>query len=549
MAPIQRGWIGGYVDGIFGWKNGLPAESCNYTIDSIVIPLDGNVEIAADLYQPVDMKPLGTILVRSPYGLALRQSLGVARVFAARGYQVLKSSCRGTFKSTGEFDPARNEVADGHAIVAWMREQSWYTGSFATLGASYLGYVQWALLTDPPPDMKVAVIHTAPHDYGNFIWGAGAFRADMVAWADIMYRIENNSSRLALMVDLKLRNDYLGPVLSSVPLLGSIDQYFGGKTPVWLRKFLSTPDQTDDYWTPVRLGAGLENANIPILLTTGWDDVNVQAVIGHYETLAARGCEVALTVGPWTHFTAGGDNNMAETFSWIEKHLSRRIEEARKTQVRVFVTGAEEWRDLQKWPPASKPLELFLQPGEKLSQDQPTDAKATSTFTFDPSNPTPSIGGPMLFDSGSGRAADNSALGSRSDVLTFQTEALDQDTEILGRTSIELHHSTSHPYADVLVLMSEVDATGKSRSIAEKYVRLDASRKAGSLKLVLADCAHRFRKGNRIRVYIAGGSHPRYIRNLGSGEDSALGTTLQAVEHTVLHNATAISKLVLPVLS
>ncbi len=51
-----------------------------------------------------------------------------------------------------------NEIADGADTVEWLRHQPWFTGSFATIGLSYLGFTQWALLADPPPEMKAAVI-------------------------------------------------------------------------------------------------------------------------------------------------------------------------------------------------------------------------------------------------------------------------------------------------------------------------------------------------------------------------------------------------------
>ena len=76
--------------------------------------------------------------------------------YARRGYHVLLQSVRGTFGSGGEFVPMVNEIADAHDTVAWLRDQPWFTGSFATIGLSYLGFTQWALLTDPPPELKAA---------------------------------------------------------------------------------------------------------------------------------------------------------------------------------------------------------------------------------------------------------------------------------------------------------------------------------------------------------------------------------------------------------
>ncbi len=547
MAAVKRRLIGGAMDGFFGWKHSLPGETCSYTVERVLIPVAKDVDLAADLYRCVDAQPLGTILVRSPYGLSVEASIASARVFAARGYQVLHNSCRGTFDSGGALDPALNEPADGRAVVEWMREQPWYTGSFATLGGSYLGFTQWSLLADPPADMKAAIINTGTHDFGRWIWGSGALQSDILIWADIMNRLRTGASRIGLLVDVKLRKEYMAPVCSSVPLLDGVDKFYGGRAPEWLRQAISTPDQQDAHWALRRHEDVLQKADIPILLTTGWDDVFLDPVMEDYHALKARGCNVALTVGPWMHTGAGGVNTITETLAWLETQYSRRTENTREAPVRVCVTGAQEWRNLQEWPPATSPLELFLGPEKQLASERPKQPAANSSFIFDPETPTPSIGGPLIFDTGNIRNADCSALADRTDVLTFDTDVLEQDVEVCGKPTIELHHSTSHPDADLLAVITELDATGKSRSITEKYMRLDPARKPGMLSFTLSECAHRFRKGGRIRLHIAGGSHPRYIRNLGSGENPATGTTLQVVEHTVQHNVSSVSKLVLPV--
>ena len=85
-----------------------------------------------------------------------------------------------------------NEAADGADTVAWLREQPWFTGSFATIGLSYLGFTQWALLTDPPPEMKAAVITVGPHDLSATSWGTGSFALnDFLGWSDLVAHQED----------------------------------------------------------------------------------------------------------------------------------------------------------------------------------------------------------------------------------------------------------------------------------------------------------------------------------------------------------------------
>lgn len=147
-APGRVPGLGGRLtDRVASRLFGLPPATTGYTVSRRVrVPVRDGVDLAADLYQP-DSDAVGTLLVRGPYGRFLPQALGFARVFAARGYNVLFVSSRGTFGSGGTFYPMKSEADDGHDVVGWMVDQPWFSGTFATLGGSYLGHTQWALGT------------------------------------------------------------------------------------------------------------------------------------------------------------------------------------------------------------------------------------------------------------------------------------------------------------------------------------------------------------------------------------------------------------------
>src|SRR5580704_9935019 len=117
----------------------------------IVMP-DG-VTLLADQYRASANGTEPIILMRTPYGRGNLWGLG-ARMFAERGYQVLVQSCRGTGGSGGDFDAYRNEAQDGHATIAWLERQPWFSGKIATFGPSYLGIVQWAIASDPPASLR-----------------------------------------------------------------------------------------------------------------------------------------------------------------------------------------------------------------------------------------------------------------------------------------------------------------------------------------------------------------------------------------------------------
>ena len=162
-------------------------------------------------------------------------------------------------------------------------------------------------------------------------------------------------------------------------------------------------------------------------------------------------------------------------------------------------------------------------------------------FTYDPADPTPTVGGRLLAPVG-GYRKDNK-LAERSDVLTFTADTLSQDVYVVGNPILELSHSCDNPHNDLFVRVSEVDAKGRSRNVSDGYRRGTAD--SGSITIELDAVAHKFRAGSRIRVLVAGGSHPRFARNLGTGEPLSTGRRLRPATHTV-HVGDGVSRLRLP---
>lgn len=233
-------------------------------------------------------------------------------------------------------------------------------------------------------------------------------------------------------------------------------------------------------------------------------------------------------------------------FDWIEKHLTGSEEAKRKVPVQYFVTGAQEWRSTDVFPPPTTPSTLYLYEGGKLARERASTTSTMSTFTYDPRNPTPTIGSYVFIKGGS---VDDTVLAKRSDVLVFDTAPLEADLEFCGNPIIELAHTTNGPFADVFVRVSEVDTKGKSRNIAETYKRLDLEHSEDAeLKLSLNHCAHRFLRGKIIKLVVAGGYFPQYARNHGVENRDMNGTELHAVEHTVHHSEHRVSKVILPII-
>ncbi|BBX17350.1 hydrolase [Mycolicibacterium duvalii] len=518
----------------------LPPPACDFHVEkSLRVPMRDGVELIADHYAPQTAKPAGTLLVRGPYGRGYPFSALFGSVYAARGYHVVIQSVRGTFGSDGQFDPFVNEVADGADTAAWLRDQAWFTGTFATMGLSYLGFTQWALLTDPPPELRAAVITVGPDDVSGPRWGTGSFGLnDFLGWSDLVGRQED-PNRLRTLVRQAGAQRRVTKASLELPLGAASRALLGDGAP-WFESWLEHPDTDDPFWAKLYLRDLLDRAEVPVLLLSGWQDLFVEQTLEHYRMLTGRGVPTGLTVGPWTHgdmMTKAAPTVLRESLDWLATHLADAAPQ-RRAAVRVHLAG-HGWLEMAEWPPVMPTQVLHPQPGGRLAPAAPA-AGETATFVYNPADPTPTVGGRLLSPAGGYR--DDTELARRADVLTFTGAPLAADLFVVGAPALEVEHSCANPHNDLFVRISQVDRHGESRNISDGY--LASAPDSGTVRIELDPVAWTFPKGSRIRVLIAGGSHPRFLRNLGTGEPVAEATTYRTARHTV--HLGAATRLVLP---
>ena len=130
------------------------------------------------------------------------------------------------------------------------------------------------------------------------------------------------------------------------------------------------------------------------------------------------------------------------------------------------------WLEFEEWPPpATSRRGYYLRHGGALAIDaEPGDAPPAS-FTYDPADPTPTAGGPVLQPPG--KQVDNAAIEARPDVLTYTSERLAADQDIIGPVSARVYVRTSLEYADVFVRLCDVDDKGVSRNVVDGIRRLN----------------------------------------------------------------------------
>jgi uncharacterized protein len=566
----------------------LPPRRNYVAVDRDVrVPMSDGTVLLADHYLPITGRKAATVLVRCPYGRGSAFGLS-AQLIAERGYHVLLQSCRGTFGSGGQFAPMRHEVADGQDTVAWLRGQTWFDGRLATYGPSYLGFVQWALALDPPPELIAAIVQIGPHDFSRSTYRNGVFDLyNAFSWCDLISHQEHVSP-LAGALRTVTADRRLRAALDQVPVSTSARRLLGTAAP-WFETWLKHPRLTDSFWVRVQCGAALDRISVPTLLAGGWQDIFVEQTLEQYGALAARGVPVRLVVGPWTHLDASKSGAVvAESLAWLDRYAGPQAEgsEARDDRsVRIWVGGnpetpknsestkdsgvskiygnlkslggledlggrrpaAGEWRELPDWPPAgARPQRWYLGAGGALGLQQPAaDADVPpARFRYDPADPTPSVGGATLAVNTGTR--DNRAVEQRPDVLVFTSEPLTEPVEVVGYVTAQLSVTRDNPYADLFVRLCDVDPRRPSLNICDGIVRLtDADPLSGTVRVSLIAAAHRFGPGHRLRLQIAGGAHPRFLRNPGNGQVDASPGELLPTNYALGLGAADSSALVL----
>lgn len=514
------------------------------------VPMPDGVTLLADRYAPRTGGPWPLILVRSPYG---RSGFGLqfGSLFAERGFQVLVQSVRGTFGSGGRFDPFRHDRADGQATLAWLRQQPWYSGQLALMGPSYLGFVQWALARDAGAELKALVPHITASEFRGQTYAGGAFSLDTaLSWAHLIHVQERSPLRLIAAQLGAVRK--LKPIFNHLPL-NEVDTLVTGKPVHFLQDWLVHDAPEDPWWNAADFSASVPEVTAPVHLVGGWYDLFLPWMLKDYLALRRAGHQPYLTLGPWVHNSLGGMGAaLRESLAWFKAHLQGDKSQLREAPVRLFVMGANTWREFPEWPPPGfKPQRWHLHAGRALSPTPPS-ASEPDRYRYDPADPTPSVGGALLTKEAGVR--DNRALEQRPDVLTYTSPALEQDLEVIGPVRAELFVRSSLAHTDFFVRLCDVEPSGKSINLCDGLLRLvpgqPAAEPDGTLRVAidLWPTAHRFLKGHRVRLQVSSGAHPRFARNPGTGEPLGTAKRLVAADQTVFHDPDHPSALFLPIM-
>ncbi|WP_083958034.1 CocE/NonD family hydrolase [Herbidospora mongoliensis] len=502
------------------------------------VPMRDGALLLADRWTPATGGDgLPTALMRTPYGRGVA-ARSMAEPLVRHGFQVLVQSTRGTFGSGGAFEPLRRERDDGLDTLSWIVEQPWFGDSMIMYGMSYLALAQWSVADSVPPQVKALIPGVAESAFTlEFLRADGFSLETPFSWGVL---VVNQERRFAL-VRMLLSGKRVQRALRTLPL-NRADVAALGRSSDYIQHILEH-DAGSPYWRDLDHRHRVAGIEVPVSTVGGWYDIFLPGQLRDFRALR----NARLTVGPWSHSSIGLMDAMAAEALEFGLPLAQGEAPATRAPVRLYVMGAEEWRDFPSWPPPGHEVRRFhLQPNGGLATGTPAESPPDD-YRYDPADPTPAVGGVrMAFGVEAGRV-DNTALEARPDVLTYTTPVLDDDVEIIGDITAEIFFRSSLPHADVFVRLCDVDEKGRSVNVCDGLTSLTTADEITAATVRLWPTAHRFRKGHRVRVQVSSGAFPRYNRNPGTGEPRATAVTLRVADQRVFHDPEHPSAVILPI--
>ncbi len=584
---------------LFSLPNSLKAQASPPAVSADIIiqhdvPMktrDG-VTLYADIYRPKSSEKFPVILMRTPYDKSVDWAVAPAFRIVPRGYVVIIQDVRGRYTSEGEWYPFRHEQADGYDAVEWAASLPYSDGKIGMMGASYVGATQMlAAIAQPPHLAAIAPNMTASNYHDGWTYQSGAFEQ----WFD-----ENWTSQLAQNTLTRLIDENTN-ALVGVPTLPLIDYpvFNFGQLPAnaqltqklapYYLDWLAHPDY-DDYWKQWSIEEHFSKISVPMLQVGAWYDIFNAGTLRDYmgakkygATEAARTQQHLLIeigghagfgrrigdvdFGP--HATENGYTNVIlDWYDFLFKGIQNEF--ATDKPVKLFVMGANEYRQEDDWPPPqAKFTKYFLHSSGKANSLRGDGSLSTSspksetadTYIYNPANPAPTIGGPLCCDEKHMEPGprDQRAVENRDDVLIYSIGPLSHDLEVTGPVTADLYVKSSAVDTDFTGKLVDVGPDGFAQDLTEGILRMRyrASPEHAELMnpeqvyeitLDLWATSNVFLRGHTLRLEISSSNFPRFDRNLNTGEEIRFERNYVAATNTVLHDAQHPSALILPIM-
>jgi putative CocE/NonD family hydrolase len=519
------------------------------------------------------------MLNRTPYSVApygtdnLRSSLGPSEKFDRELFIFVYQDVRGRNRSEGEFVHVRpvvpvkrgpkdiDEATDTYDTIDWlMKNVGNNNGRAGMWGISYPGFYAAQGAVDHHPALKATSPQAPVYDWftgDDFRHNGVIFLAHAFNFLGSFGRArEPENSVPGGRFNMGTPDGYEFH-LRTGPLANYDEKYYRGKIAFW--KELLENDTMNEFWKSRVMGPYLKNVKAAVMTVGGWFDAeDVYGPVTVYKNVEKQspGIQNMLVYGPWVHGGwARGDGDRLHHMRWgsktslyyrenIEypfflKNLKDKGDGDKLPEAYMFLTGRNEWRMLDAWPPRqAQPRAFYFETAGRLEESKP-GAAGFDEYISDPLKPVPFYSGisdGMTYDY---MVDDQRHASARPDVLAYQTPVLDKDLTVAGPLKATLYVSTTGTDADWVVKLVDVFPgdypnydgipSGFHMGGYQMLVRGEPFRgkfrkgfdnpqpfppdQVEKVEFELPDVYHTFRRGHRLMIQVQSSWYPLTDRN------------------------------------
>lgn len=540
-------------------------KGCGVTM----VPMRDSIQLATEVWCPNGKDTSPTILIRTPYG---RNTTTQYLAFVEKGYNVVIQDVRGREDSQGIFTYHSAEINDGDDTINWIVNQPWSNGDVGMIGASYLGYVQWAAAASGNKHLKALVsIVTSGSPFGDIPRQGGTIMSGTLAWSFAM------QSRVADFT--KAERDDWDEIMKIRPLTDITTKVLDTKIDFWDTALMHP--NNDEFWQSQDWTQYANKIDIPALMVSGWydDDGRGTSEAWNMNKRYNRDNQ-RIIIGPWLHGlnTTREINNIdfgpkaisytleSTYLRWFDRFL-KGIDNGvdREDKANYFIVNNNDWHKSNNWPPEKIALTpMYINSfgnantsnGDGVLETTLGDGKDFDRYNFNPKNPTP-----FLIDVSQNELnvpENYKWVEMRDDVLIYTSQPLSKDLTIAGDIYAIIYASSSALDTDWVVRLTDVDPKGNSirmsdgliraryRNGYENYELLDGGIEKYTIHMTRI--ANTFKAGHRIRVEITSGMKNFAFPNHNTGNDPATDTEYVIAKQKVYHSNEYKSYIVLPIL-
>lgn len=543
----------------------------NYDKNEFRIKMRDGVHLFTIVYSPKDKsKKYPMIMTRTPYSIGpydknkFAKYLGPAEKFVKDGYIFVLQDVRGRFMSEGEYDNMRpyipvktgkqtDESTDTYDTIEWLiKNIPNNNGRVGMWGNSYPGFYTIMGAIDAHPNL-VAVSPQAPiSDWfiGDDMHHNGAFSLQMSFnfFKNFGIPRPQPTAQWQRGVEYPSPDNYTF-FLNHTPIKKLNEKILKNSIPFW--DSIMAHGTYDYFWQQRSNLQHLKNIKPAMLIVGGWYDAeDLYGPLNIYKTIEQNdkpnNCKIVM--GPWTHgswIATKGDSlgdfyfgsNTAEYYRqnilipFFDYHL-KGIGNPPQNDAYVFDTGENKFYSFNQWPPENVTTkDLFFSSEGKLSFTSDFGSNDFSEYLSDPWNPVPYTSkflDSKNFYNRTFMIEDQRYVSTRPDVLTFETEPLENDLTIAGPIESDLYVSLSRTDADFVVKVIDVYPDDEPNSEPnpnqvemggyQRLVRAEIMRgkfrnsyefpepftpnEVEEVKIKLNDAFHTFKKGHKIMIQI-----------------------------------------------